>query len=286
MKLIDICPFVRFSLEFSFIPSKNCFTAIDNRLFYVSRGKGEIVINDTVYSFSEGTLMIWPAGFKYQFLCDETISLLSINFDYSQKYSDTNQNINPIMIGPEYKFDDLFFKDEIEDCPILNKELIMYNSSEYYNDLKNIVFERSFQQMFYSEFAGNILKKIILKAVRAVSTPEISSAILQKINMVMRYIQNNYSRTISNRELAELVGYHPYYLGRVWLSTQGITLHQYVINYRITMAEQLLISTNDSISSIAQQVGFSCTVSFDDNFKIRKGVSPSVFRKQHRLIRN
>lgn len=284
MKLIEICPFVRFSLEFSFIPSRNCFTSIDSRLFYISRGKGKIMINDTVYEFSEGTLMIWPAGFKYQFLCDNTISLLSINFDYSLRHSDTNHNLNPIMIGQSYKFNDSFFKDDIEDCLILNRELVLYNSSAFYNDLKNIVFERSFQQQFYNEFAGNILKKIILKAVRTVSAPEISSSILQKINMVMRYIQNNYSRPISNRELAELVGYHPYYLGRVWLTTQGITLHQYVINYRITMAEQLLISTNDSVSSIAQQVGFSCLVSFNDNFKSRMGVSPSTFRKQHRSV--
>ena len=100
------------------------------------------------------------------------------------------------------------------------------------------------------------------------------------VETVIEYIHGNYNKDIDNRTLAELVGYHPYYLNKLFIMAKGITLHRYVSNYRIAMAEQMLLSTTLSIDEIAMKVGFSASLSFSSCFKKKNGITPSEFRKR------
>ena len=96
----------------------------------------------------------------------------------------------------------------------------------------------------------------------------------------MEYIHKNYNTDIDNTFLANLVGYHPYYLNKLFLLANGITLHKYVINYRIAISEQLLLSTNLSIEEIALKVGFTSSLSFLSGFKKKNNLTPTEFRKK------
>ena len=87
-------------------------------------------------------------------------------------------------------------------------------------------------------------------------------------------------KEINNEKIAEIVNYHPNYLNRVFLAAHGITIHKYITNYRITVAEQLLIATDLPISKIAESVGFSSRVPFTLSFKNINGIKPSEYRKR------
>lgn len=58
------------------------------------------------------------------------------------------------------------------------------------------------------------------------------------------------------------------------------TIFEYIINYRLVVSGKLLLTTNDSISSIAYQCGFGSTSYFIEKFKKKTGVSPLVYRKE------
>ena len=57
----------------------------------------------------------------------------------------------------------------------------------------------------------------------------------------------------------------------------GISIKQYVIQTKITMAERLLKQTNLTISEIAKKTGFVDSSHFNKIFKKYSGINPSEY---------
>lgn len=277
MKLIEISPFVRFAYKIMAKSNRPCIN-LDCRLFYVTDGAGTILINGKEYSFSSGTCFLWQAGTEYCILSPTITNMISINFDFTCDNSSVTKpigvfylNDSPLPPLPEK----IFF----EDCPALNEPIICNGNSTIYNLLEKILFENTSQQPFYQERISAMLKECIVSIVRAVSSSSDSRSD-NALETVIDYIHKNYSGNVDNLTLAELVGYHPYYLNKLFLASNGITLHKYVINYRIAVSEQLLLSSTQTVDEIAIQVGFSGSLSFSSCFKKKNGMTPSEFRKK------
>lgn len=282
MKLMEISPFVRFALQFEFLPNSNPYTSYDNRLFFVINGSGKIILDDVSYPFSNNTLMLWQAGTKYQFKCNSKIDVICINFDYTTFNSEKTAYYAPIPLNaskntvtPEIE------KITFTDCTILNQPLILHNAFFLQKNLSRIVAEHISKPSFYYEKSSATLKGCIVNLLRFYNE---NPSTANKINRIIEYIQENYSSELTNEDLAALVDYHPYYLNRIFLKSKGVTLHQYIINYRVTMAEQMLISTNTSIQDISKKVGFSSLSLFTINFKKKNMLTPSQFRKSFSTI--
>ena len=54
---------------------------------------------------------------------------------------------------------------------------------------------------------------------------------------------------------------------------------EYLINYRIEVASNMLLETTDSVTDIAMAVGFSESSYFARMFKSKMGMSPLKYRK-------
>ena len=278
MKLLEISPFVRYAFRMTFLPKAGMYTSLDSRLFYVHNGDGNIEIAGITHSFHQGTLLLWQPGTRYRFICDSPIDVTSINFDYTDERSEITKYFDPILLKSDNT--DIVNKDNInfEDCPSLNNPIILHNASSVIPLLETIVAEHASKQLFYSTKISGILKNCISDIVRMNVAPALTSKATKKLDIVIQYIHKNYQDNISNSMLATLVSYHPYYLNRLMLSTKGVTLHQYIINYRLIVAEKLLLTTDESISTIALKTGFSNITCFTTNFKKKNHITPSEFR--------
>lgn len=277
MKLLDISPFVRYAFQFELQPKRTPYTSYDNRLFFIIKGSGKIYLNDVPYSFSKGTVMLWQAGTKYQFDCRNELSVICINFDYSTEHSQRTSYYAPVSLknrkDPFFDYETTFF----EDCEALNKPIFCHNAFFLQKNLNTLVIEHISQPNYYREKSSAIMKSCIINILRHDSK---NSGVADKINHIIEHIQENYATELNNESLAALVDYHSYYLNRIFLKSKGVTLHQYIINYRITIAEQLLISTEYSIMEISKRVGFSSLSLFTTNFKKKNMLTPTQFRKK------
>jgi len=94
------------------------------------------------------------------------------------------------------------------------------------------------------------------------------------------YLQENYANPLSRREIAESIGVSENHLSRVFRRELGISPWDYLNRYRIRQAKELLTSTEDSITSVALQVGFNDPAYFSRVFRQQVGQSPTAFRKQ------
>ena len=277
MKLLEISPFVRFALQFEFLPDSDSYTSYDSRLFFIVNGSGKIVLDDVQYSLSNNTILLWQAGTKYQFKCNSKITVICINFDYTASNSERTTYYSPISLKT-LKNDpyEAIEKINFTDCEILNRPLVLHNGFFLQEILDRIVAEHISKPNFYYEKSSAMLKDCIISILRNYNE---NPSTTNKITDTIEYIQKNYASDLNNKVLAALVDYHPYYLNRIFLKSNGITLHQYIINYRITMAEQLLISTDMNIQEISKKVGFSSLSLFTITFKKKNKITPSQFRK-------
>ena len=79
--------------------------------------------------------------------------------------------------------------------------------------------------------------------------------------------------------MARAVGFSPNYLSRKFRAAAGIGLHEYIVFVRLQHAAQELVSTSDSITTIALRCGFSDSNYFKDSFKKKYGITPRNYRK-------
>ena len=100
---------------------------------------------------------------------------------------------------------------------------------------------------------------------------------IQKITM---FIKQNYDKDISNEQISAQLGYHSFYLNRVFKKSRGITIHQAVINERMRVARKLLRETDLSVNAIASEVGYADRSRFCTAFKKNTGIPPLEYRKK------
>lgn len=99
------------------------------------------------------------------------------------------------------------------------------------------------------------------------------------VDVVIQYIQTNYSRPLSIRHLAETAHISQSYLAHRFRQKTGFSLMRYVQRVRIEEATRLLSTTDYPISNIARQVGFTDPLHFSRVYKKMKGFTPSEMRR-------
>lgn len=102
-----------------------------------------------------------------------------------------------------------------------------------------------------------------------------------QIKNVLRYIRSHYAKPIGLQQLAEQAQMTPKYFCRVFSQVTGRTPIDYLNYYRIECAAELLCTSDESATEIALSCGFEDLSYFIRLFKRYKGVSTTVYRKQH-----
>lgn len=102
------------------------------------------------------------------------------------------------------------------------------------------------------------------------------------IRKAIEYIQNTYSNNIKVTDIASYVCINRSYLYTLFQKNTGMSPQEYLANYRLTRAAELLDVTDLPVSSVAMSCGYRDPLVFSKAFKGKKGMSPSQYRKMSR----
>ncbi len=102
------------------------------------------------------------------------------------------------------------------------------------------------------------------------------------VDLITKYIENNYKELLTLQTLADMCHGSPYHLQRTFKRIKGVTPTQYVQNIRIQKAKQYLLKSDIQIEAIAMKVGMSNTSYFITLFKKMTGCTPSEYRRLQR----
>ena len=99
----------------------------------------------------------------------------------------------------------------------------------------------------------------------------------------LQYIDNHYSENISLATLSSLCRFSTSRFSHVFKEVTGTSAIKYINDLRMSKATMLLNTSNLSISEIAVKVGFYDAAYFSRIYKLNCGISPSDYRKTHKL---
>lgn len=101
----------------------------------------------------------------------------------------------------------------------------------------------------------------------------------ERVNIILRYINNHYAEKIQLDDLVDQVHINKYYICRIFQKCTGMTFLDYINEVRVQKAVEMLLTTNESVTAIAFATGFHDINYFSRVFKQIMKVSPTMVRK-------
>jgi transcriptional regulator GlxA family with amidase domain len=111
---------------------------------------------------------------------------------------------------------------------------------------------------------------------------QIDDALVAKCQV---WIAQNYNVAAPVAAMINLSGINERTFKRRFVSATGMSPLEYVHNLRLEEAKQMLEISDDSIDTVANQVGYEDASFFSRLFKRKVGTTPQAYRKRFRLLR-
>lgn len=103
-----------------------------------------------------------------------------------------------------------------------------------------------------------------------------------RLSTITNYIKDNYQKDLSLEGLAQIFGYSPTYLSRMFRKYAEINYKEYIQGIRLEYAYRELLETSHTISDTALNNGFPNSKAFSKAFTEKYGRLPSEFRREQK----
>jgi AraC-like DNA-binding protein len=229
-------------------------------LHYVFEGEGVLRIDDKELKVKSNSFFLLPPDVLVQYQADEKNpwQYAWIHF-HGFKSTEIVKSIGMTRKEPVYV--PIEENSQLKDAVI---NLIMYKENEYACiGYMYILFDKM------NRWTRHVEKK--------------AGTNLRTMNYMreaIQYINTKYCESIMVQQIADHCGVDRAYLSKIFKYATGNTLQEYLIQFRIKRAKQLLKDTDLSVKYISYSVGYNDPFTFSKVFKKQEGVSPSVWRKK------
>lgn len=242
------------------------------QVIYVLDGKIECWINNKYYTASKDSFIFINNM--------ENHKLKVIEFPYKRYY---------VLIKPD------FFRAAIQN-PVFssvfcnrpeNFQHVLKNDGEMKDrivkHLEYLYIEVKQKKSFWEDAAKSILYLLFVLLYR--SCPKYFplnnlSGSDNAIVRIQRYIEENFTNPISLDEVSKLFFLNKYYISHRFKAITGYTFKEYLIMQRVSKAKDLLLYTDQDITRVCMNSGFSNVNHFIRIFKKVENITPLQYRKK------
>ena len=274
MKAYEMNPYIRYSNLHSLSRSyKQTLLAYDYRLFGVLGGSCTLVVGGAELSLIKDCCVVIPPATPYRFLCEAgaSVTLGNINFSLAWLPGDGHP------YNPEAA--ESFCPERMPEQPeeeLFSRTLLVKDAGAVCRRLSELISERELHEALEAEVCSAMLKGILLQLLRMDRSPE--RAVPQPVSALARYLSEHCRETVTGKALGQMLGYHPFYLNKLFREHTGQTIHRYQMECRIKLACGMLASTRLSIKEISDSLGFANPAYFSETFKQHRRVTPTEYR--------
>lgn len=246
-------------------------------IVYIKRGCGTLTVDFTQYLVSAGTIALIIPGrlhsigqygeerMEYENIIFHPNILLSRNTDTSN-----TDFLQPLFSGrlslPLLYTPDSEGYRELSACVDANDDICRTYPKGYQLFIKSQLF-----MLFF----------LLYNRCGIREQPQKEHRSLEKMKLVLKYIENHYMNKITIEDIAAEAGLSQSHFMKYFKSTMGTSFTCYLNEYRLIMASRLLVSSDSSILDIAAEVGFENLSYFNRTFKKRFSQTPREYRKEH-----
>lgn len=244
---------------------------------YGLEGKGEVAVGDRYYPMGPSDLIIVNAGEAHEVahrggVCRYFVVKFLPQLLYSQ-----GQSLSVLRyLLPLWQKDLLF-------SPVIPAEEIRAEGIDRL--FSEIMREYEKKEVGYELILQADIIQIFTKILRKhcpdppQSTAVVHPQLRRQLEEVVRLAQTRYA-DLTATEAADFCNLSYSYFSRSFKRFFGISFSSYLENLRLLKAEQMLLTGDADISTIAGETGFNTTSYFIACFKKHYGMAPGSFRKQ------
>ncbi len=225
---------------------------------YVHSGQGIIAFSNRIYSLEPGSLLYIPCN-RYHYTLPETPNA----YTRSKLFISNEQSANFVSRT-------VFQANYPVYAMIPPRE--QSNIERIYALLKNTGLNDAHFDMLAN---GCMLQLYAYLNTFKISAPDLLSGYIEES---LYYINQNISSQLTVDKIAKSVNLSKYYYCRIFKEAMGTTVMDYVLNTRLTLAKELLMSTQKSVSKISETCGFETLSCFCHQFKKHVGTSALNYR--------
>lgn len=98
---------------------------------------------------------------------------------------------------------------------------------------------------------------------------------------VVQLIHDHYDTDISLESCSNLLNYHPSYISKVIRQELGISFSDYLLQFRLERAKEMLEETDMKISEIAKKLQYNNSQNFIRSFRKMTGTTPGAYREHY-----
>lgn len=113
------------------------------------------------------------------------------------------------------------------------------------------------------------------------SMQKTDSIVHSQKDIIKDYIDRNYKKDISAKDVAGILGYSDVYFSKVFKQLFDDNFINYLTKIRIDRAKVLLKDVSFNIKEVGKSVGYADSNYFTKVFKRSIGISPSEYRNRH-----
>lgn len=242
-------------------------------LYYIVRGYGNRMAGDTLQPFSAGDVVLIPPGMFHRWIyepdsADDAGRVRYLMAVFSHSFVERCMEVFPELRNrlAAVVFPTEALKFGAESSRTIRKILAGMNNLDELSRLCEMF--RLLPVVFTSSdhtFAGRPMR--IERDVR-------------RMQHICAYVMAHYVHTISLDDIAEEIGMNRSAFCSYFKRCKGVTFSQFVTQYRLNTACELLKHSQKQVSEICFTVGFNDLPHFIRVFRKAMGISPTAYRKQ------
>ncbi len=234
-----------------------------NKFYFICEGEGWLKIGDREYFPKPGQLFLMPQGVIQSFsaVSDNTFGKYWCHF--TARVGD--KNLFDIIKLPYF----IDVRNAAEITALFKEMAGCFQSDSLTSALR---LKAALLQVIAFYIENTVIEDIHL----------LSSASVEKLTLVLAYIDGHISEDITVEQLAELLHFHPNYFIRFFKARMGSSPMHYINRIKLEKARELLEVTDMNISEVAEASGFRDLFYFSRMFKNYTGFSPSEYKNKSR----
>lgn len=232
-------------------------------IYYLVKGNVGYFISEKTYNITEGDIVIIPPNTLHKTVPkNDQIRkriLLFLNDSFLKEFDSRDVSL--------WKDVSIIHSDKYDRIGVIFNELL----NEYKNKQNT-----AFLKALTCELV------VLLQREKERKDKSLEGGVSSKlISEIISYINNNHHKKVTLEDTAKLFFINASYLSRTFKERTGISFCDYLTNFRIKKALELLLGTDKNITQIAFDVGFNSTNHFCKVFKSIMKISPLQYKKHH-----
>jgi len=129
---------------------------------------------------------------------------------------------------------------------------------------------------------GAFLELLLADVIAYADVPEKKEHFSEEayVELAVKEIIANYGHPVRVSSIANKIGINRSYLSIIFKKRMGVSPQQYLIDFRLEKAAELIQETGMAVRAVAAVVGYTDPLTFSKAFKQKYGCSPSLFREK------